>query len=120
MPLPLQFDDIHRVDFEDLSGSSRSRKSVDTGSLAEKVRTSGRQACGDEGQLRGVQMMRLSQDGTAAHSQSRSRCLGRRWKFKKVERGEPGSEWGLVVLCSAVEVLIADVRSLLIRPPLAS
>jgi len=120
MPLPLQFDDIHRVDFGDLSGSSRSRKSVDTGSLAEKIRTSGRQACGDEGQLRGVQMMRLSQDGTAAHSQSRSRCLGRRWKFKKVERGELGSEWGLVVLCSAVEVLIADVRSLLIRPPLAS
>jgi hypothetical protein len=49
MPLPLQFDDIHRVDFGDLSSSSRSRKSVDTGSLAEKVRTSGRQACGDEG-----------------------------------------------------------------------
>jgi hypothetical protein len=87
MPLPLQFDDIHRVEFGDPSGSSRSHKSVETGSLAEKVRTSGRQAYSDEGQLRGVMMMRLSQDGTAAHSQSRSRCLERRWKFRKLSAG---------------------------------
>ena len=51
---------------------------------------------------------------------------GTKVEVQKVERGEPNFEWGLgcglwvVVLCSAVEVLIADVRSLLIRPSLAS
>jgi hypothetical protein len=51
---------------------------------------------------------------------------GTKVEVQKVERGEPDFEWGLgcglwvVVLCSAVEVLIADVRSLLIRPSLAS
>jgi hypothetical protein len=53
---------------------------------------------------------------------------GTKVEVQKVERGEPNFEWGwvvgcglwVVVLCSAVEVLIADVRSLLIRPSLAS